>query len=128
MIEANTFIDVAVAALRIGDGTNGPTDGLLLRNNILSGPRALIVGSQAPGFVSKTNLIETTGRIQSPDGTLLTLEQWQATGVDTGSKSAAGPLCNGSFVPVTAAVNAGTATSAAFCGSAPDIGAVETGC
>lgn len=127
IIEHNTFADISVMAVRIGDGTNGPTDGLTLRNNILSGPRALQVGSQAPGLISKNNLIEATGRIQTAAG-LLTLQQWQATGADTGSKTSAGPLCDATYAPISAAVNAGTATGAAFCGSAPDIGAVETGC
>jgi hypothetical protein len=127
IVEGNTFVNVSGISVSAGDGTNGPTDGMILRNNILTGPRAVRVSGYAPGFVSKNNLIDAASVIGTPTGNV-NLTQWQTSGVDTGSKTSAGPLVDANFTPINAAVNAGTSSTTTFCGSAPDIGAVETGC
>lgn len=127
IIEGNTFINIGAISVSVGDGTGGPTDGMILRNNILTGPRAVRVGAQAPGFVSRNNLIDSASVIGVTTGNV-SVTQWQASGVDVGSKTAAGPLCDANFAPITSAVNSGTTSTTPFCGSAPDIGAVETGC
>src|SRR5262249_34119893 len=55
-IVQNTFTRIAGFALRVGGGTNGPTDNLLVKNNILDAAQPIRVGLEAPGLQVNSNL------------------------------------------------------------------------
>ena len=61
-------------------------------------------------------------------GTSLSLATWQGQGKDPGSIEAAPQLPADGFTPGSNAVDRGRNVGLTFCGTAPDIGAVETGC
>lgn len=128
IIANNTVLNAAVTSIVIGGGTGGPTDGLTLQNNILGGALPLKIGSSAPSFVSRSNLFEDGARIQLPSSTV-EASSWVGTGADAASRQAPAPLALTTWAPASTAVNAGQQlVGVTFCGAAPDIGAVETGC
>lgn len=128
VIANNTVLNADVAAIVIGGGTGGPTDGLKLANNILAGSLPLKIGGSAPGFISVANLFESGSRIQTSGGAINSAS-WIGGASDDLSKVAPAPLTQATWTPISAAINAGSTTAGLpMCGGAPDIGAVETGC
>lgn len=126
VIANNTIIGNQGVGIFLGEGENGPSDTLTLENNIIDGAIPVKDGGYAPGLISRTNLFLSGAQIATPSG-MRTLAQWQSSGADTGSMVAGAPLADATnWVPNTVAVNAGTAINGtAFCGLAPEIGAVE---
>ncbi|WP_158501672.1 nitrous oxide reductase family maturation protein NosD [Vitiosangium sp. GDMCC 1.1324] len=124
----NTFTRLAGPALSVGSGDGGPTENLVLKNNIIDAAYVLKLGSQAPGLKMNTNLYRTGGSFKSGSSSW-NLPQWKEKGQDGNSLEAGTVLSNvDTLAPASAAVDRGENLGLKFCGAAPDIGAVETGC
>lgn len=127
-IEQNTFTRVAGWALRVGGGTNGPTDNLRVKNNILDAASAIRVGFYAPGLQVNSNLYPP-GAGFMVQAVPETWDVWRASGQDGRSLlGSPGFTTAGSFAPGAIAVDKGEDLGAPYCGAAPDLGAIETGC
>ena len=92
-----------------------------------SQPVALQVGTQAPGLKLGANLYAPSTTVKSA-GTVLSLSSWLGQGKDVGSFEAAPELPADGFTPGRNAVDRGRDLGLPFCGAAPDVGAVESGC
>ena len=124
----NTFENVEGPALILGHGTGGATEDLTVENNVVDAPTALSLGGEAPGLKMDHNLYRAGAQFQVPGGDA-TLAAWQAQSQDTASKDVGTPVADPTaFTPDPAAVDQGADVGLAFCGNAPDEGAVETGC
>jgi nitrous oxidase accessory protein NosD len=124
----NTVTRVAGAAIIVGHGTGGPTSNLRVENNLVSeSPVAVDLGGHRPGLKMGNNLFPAGARFKA-GGQMVDLARFQQVAGDststTGSAGAAPPT----FGPTSAAVDRGADVGLPFCGGAPDIGAVETGC
>ncbi|HEY8205892.1 MAG TPA: right-handed parallel beta-helix repeat-containing protein [Myxococcaceae bacterium] len=127
-IEQNTLTRLAGYALRVGGGTNGPTDQLKVRNNILDAASAIRVGSSAPGLQVDSNLYPAGATFTVPQGPE-SWDAWRASGQDGRSViGSPGFPSADSFVPGALAVDHGQDLGGSYCGAAPDLGAIETGC
>ena len=120
----NTFTRLQGPALSVGSGTGGPTENLVVKNNIIDAAYVMKLGTQAPGLKMGRNLYRPGATFNGS-----TLSQWKARGFDTDSLESS-TLLNSttSLVPAPAAVDRGENLGLPFCGAAPDIGAVESGC
>jgi hypothetical protein len=125
----NTIVRVGNAAIMLGGGTGGATSNLKVVNNILQGAEVLHIGSQAPGLVVANNLYASAAKVYLSGPGTLTLSSWASQGRDTDSLETALQLSSdGNFTPGSSAVDRGRNVGLPFCGAAPDLGAVETGC
>jgi nitrous oxidase accessory protein NosD len=124
----NTVTRVAGSAIIIGHGTGGPTSNLTLKNNLVSESRVAVdLGGQCPGLKAGNNLFPSGAQFKR-GGTQVDLVGFQqATGDSTSSAGEAG-AAPPTFGPTSAAVDRGGDVGLPYCGGAPDIGAVETGC
>lgn len=122
----NTITRVASAALVLGQGTGGPTNNVTVENNIIDGPVAVSLGSQRPGMKMGFNLFPASARFKA-GAAEVGLEAFKQAAGDTTSATGEASLSQ-DFAPSTPAVDKGTDIGLPFCGGAPDIGAVETGC
>jgi hypothetical protein len=131
-IFANTFTRLAGIAIVLGGGTGGNTDRAVIRNNVLDAATLIHLGPHAPGLVVDHNLLRSSGRwSQYVDGTDVSrdLTWWRAQGFDQSSLVAPAPIADAATLsPVPDAVDQGVNVDTGFCGSAPDMGAVETDC
>ena len=120
----NTFTRLQGPALSVGSGTGGPTENLVVKNNIIDAAYVMKLGTQAPGLKMGSNLYRPGATFNGS-----TLSQWKARGFDTNSLESS-TLFNSTttLVPAPAAVDRGENLGLPFCGAAPDIGAVESGC
>lgn len=128
VIVHNTLTRIGGQALWVGGGTGGPTSNLSVRNNIIDAALALHLGSQAPGLTMSSNLYPP-GAVFTMDRVAESFDTWRATGQD--SLSLQGDPAFSSLtalVPGPIAVDRGEDVGLKFCGAAPDLGAVETGC
>lgn len=124
----NVFWNLQGPGVILGHGTNGPTQNLTLKNNIIGGTGlSLKVGSQAPGLKADGNLYPVGAQF-SVNGAARSFDQWKASGQDVSSVTADPAFSPGGFKPGAAAVDKGQNVGLSFCGTAPDIGAVETAC
>jgi hypothetical protein len=124
----NTFTRLQGPALILGRGDGGPTQGLVLKNNIIDAAQAMEVGNQAPGLTAGSNLYRP-GATFLEAGAALNLSQWQARGHDGTSREDAAALEPETLSPGPAAVDRGERLDFdSTCGAGPDIGAVESGC
>jgi hypothetical protein len=124
----NTFVDVEGPAMILGHGTGGPTERLTVENNVVDAAVALSLGGQAPGLSMNHNLYRSGARFQVPGGEVA-LAGWQAQAQDAASNDVGTPVADPvALTPDPAAVDQGAQVGLPFCGSAPDQGAVETGC
>ncbi len=124
LIYNNTLTRLPGPGLLLGSGNGGATTNLKVKNNLVADGTPLVsLGTSLPGALFDGNLY-------SPSGTLNggTFAAWKAAGRDP-SGVQADPLLNpDTLTPGAAAVDRGLNIGLPFCGSAPDIGAVETGC
>jgi hypothetical protein len=121
----NTFTRLQGPALSVGNGDGGPTENLVVKNNIIDATYVLKLGAQAPGLKMGSNLYRPGATFNAS-----TLSQWKARGFDTNSFESS-TLLNSTttLAPAPAAVDRGEKlVGLSFCGVAPDIGAVESGC
>jgi hypothetical protein len=130
----NTFYGIAWAAIRFGN--SGDTTNLEIRNNIIqpsAGGLAYYRGAYSPGLATGTNLIAPGTQFSwLSGGTRRTgdLAAFRAaSGTEAGSRSGTASIAPPSFSPnPTVVANWGANVGLPYCGSAPDVGAVETGC
>ncbi|HVE81755.1 MAG TPA: right-handed parallel beta-helix repeat-containing protein, partial [Myxococcales bacterium] len=123
-IEQNTFTRIASYALRVGGGTNGPTDNLRVRNNILDAASPVRVGSYAPGLVVNSNLYQP-GALFTVQGVVESYQTWLTSGQDSRSVTGSPGFASAdSLAPGPVAVDRGEDLGLTFCGAAPDLGAV----
>jgi nitrous oxidase accessory protein NosD len=124
----NTVTRVAGSALVIGHGTGGPTSNLTLMNNLVTeSPVAVDLGGQLPGLKMGHNLFPAGARFKARGQPADLVGFQQASGDSSsslGDERAAPPT----FGPSSYAVDRGADVGLPYCGQAPDIGAVESGC
>ncbi|RKG86672.1 DUF1565 domain-containing protein [Corallococcus sp. CA049B] len=124
----NTFTRLQGPAIIMGSGDGGPTENMVVKNNIIDAAQAMQVGSQAPGLTTGSNLYRP-GATFLKGGATLNLSQWQAQGQDANSYEDAAPVVQETLAPGPAAVDRGEHLDfEATCGAGPDIGAVESSC
>ncbi len=125
----NTIVNVGNAAIMLGGGTGGATSNLSVYNNLLQGTASVLhIGSQAPGLKVGNNLYASSAKVYASGAGSLSFSAWMSQGKDSGSLEAPLSLSTTSFVPGSSAVDKGRNVGLSYCGAAPDIGAVETGC
>ena len=132
----NTITHTAGFAFSVGHGTNGSSTATLVKNNIFASRAAVNLGSLAPGMDMDHNLylpgagfFQGSMFVPSATWTGMSLSSWRATGHDASSVQGSAVLAPGSLVmPGSDAVDRGADIGLAFCGAAPDLGAVESGC
>jgi nitrous oxidase accessory protein NosD len=122
----NTFTRLPGPALEMGDGSSGPTRNPLVKNNLFDVSFAVKLRSAYSGLKMGGNLYRP-GATFSKGGTL-DFTKWKAQGLDATSLQADPKLEPNTLVPGPAAVDRGEKLGISFCGTAPDIGFVETGC
>ncbi len=123
----NTVTGIAGTALLLGHGTGGPTKNLTVQNNILDGDELVVsVGGERPGLKMGANLFAAAKFKGGGAGS--DLESFKAEVGDASSTVGSPSLDTKTFAPGPSAVDKGTDVKLEFCGAAPDIGAVETGC
>jgi nitrous oxidase accessory protein NosD len=123
----NTVTNVKRAALVIGHGTGGPTSGLVVENNILDGDESVVdLGAERPGLKMGANLYAAAKFMVGGDSG--DLQAFQKESGDSSSTVGSPGVDPRTFAPGSAAIDHGTDVQLKFCGKAPDIGAVETGC
>ncbi|MGZ3458859.1 MAG: right-handed parallel beta-helix repeat-containing protein [Archangium sp.] len=124
----NTFTRLQGPALIMGLGDGGPTENLVVKNNIIDAAKAVELHSQAPGLSMSDNLYRPGATFQT-GGASLDLSQWQSQGHESNSIEADPQLDPNTLSPGPAAVDRGEHLElGGTCGAGPDIGAVETGC
>ncbi|MFP2910316.1 nitrous oxide reductase family maturation protein NosD [Pyxidicoccus sp. 3LFB2] len=132
----NTISGTNGFALVLGHGTGGDSTNVAVRNNLIATRNAVNLGPHAPGLRMESNVYLpgagfATGSFFIPAVTWVggTLATWQAAGRDVGSKESASALADATdFTPGTGAVDQGMDLGLPYCGTAPDIGAVESDC
>ncbi|WNG38150.1 DUF1565 domain-containing protein [Archangium violaceum] len=123
----NTFTRLQAAALIVGSGQGGPTQDMVVKNNIIDAASAVKLGSQAPGLKMDSNLYRP-GATFLKGGSSLKLAQWRGQGFDGKSLEGEAQLNATTLAPGPLAVDRGENLGLKFCGAGLDIGAVETGC
>ena len=132
----NTITGTAGFALVLGHGTGGDSTHVVVRNNLIATRNAVNLGPHAPGLRMESNVYLpgagfATGRFFIPSVSWVgdTLATWQAAGRDVGSKARADALADAvDFTPGSGAVDQGMDLGLPYCGTAPDVGAVESAC
>jgi nitrous oxidase accessory protein NosD len=124
----NTVTRVTGSAIIVGHGTGGPTSNLTLENNLVAeSPVAVDLGGQSPGLKMGHNLFPPGAQFKRNGAAVDLVGFQQASGDNTSTTADAGAAAP-TFGPDSAAVDQGADVGLPFCGRAPDIGAVETGC
>jgi nitrous oxidase accessory protein NosD len=124
----NTFTRLQGPALIVGGGDGGPTENLVVKNNIIDASQVLVLGSQAPGLRLNTNLYRTGASFRK-GGSSWDLSQWKGQGQDSTSLESSTLFSNTTtLAPAPAAIDRGEKLGLGFCGAAPDLGTVESGC
>lgn len=123
----NTFTRLTGPALSVGSGDGGPTENMVVKNNIIDAAYVLKLGTQAPGLKLDSNLYRSGGAFKYGSSSW-NLTQWKAKGQDARSLEASTLLDPDTLAPAAAAVDRGENLGLSYCGTAPDMGAVESGC
>jgi hypothetical protein len=124
----NTVTNVSGVALAIGYGTGGPTKDVTVANNLVAeAPVAVSLGAHRPGMKMSNNLFPAGAQFKAGNA-VVDLQGFQQAAGDTTSQAADARPAPPTFEPGSPAVDRGTDVGLPFCGSAPDIGAVETDC
>jgi len=127
-VVGNAFARIATAAIELGDGTGGATDSLRVADNLIDADVALKVGDSAPGLSVGPN-----GFRPSVTFVYHGLEYddagWRTLGFGARTWLSNAMFANAdTLAPAPGAVDQGSDEGLPFCGAAPDLGAVETGC
>ncbi len=126
----NTLTRIEGTALMVGYGTGGPTTNLTVLNNIVAGAKAVELGAYRPGLKMDRNLYGPGRGAFEIEGANLDFAAWKTRGLDALSTESDPAFQPGdALVPSSAAAaDKGVDVGLPFCGTAPDVGAVETGC
>jgi nitrous oxidase accessory protein NosD len=124
----NNTVTRVDTALILGHGTGGATSNLQVENNLISEtPVAVILGGQRPGLKMGHNLFPVGAQFKT-NGHPVDLVRFQQAAGDSTSTTGDAGAAPPAFGPDSTAVDRGADVGLPFCGGAPDIGAVETGC
>ncbi|WNG58952.1 DUF1565 domain-containing protein [Archangium gephyra] len=124
----NNTVTRADTALILGHGTGGATSNLQVENNLIAESGvAVSLGSQRPGLKMGHNLFPAGAQFQA-NGQAVDLVGFQQAAGDSTSTTGNAGAEPPAFGPDAVAVDRGNNVGLPFCGGAPDIGAVETGC
>jgi nitrous oxidase accessory protein NosD len=126
MVVNNTISRAAHAALVLGHGTGGATSNLTVENNIIDGQVAVSLGALHPGLKMGFNLFPASAQFEQGQQ-LVSIDSYRQASGDTTSVTGDAAVSQ-DFAPASTAVDHGTNVGLPFCGSAPDIGAIEVGC
>ncbi|MBU8897649.1 right-handed parallel beta-helix repeat-containing protein [Corallococcus sp. M34] len=132
----NTVTDVEGFALVVGHGTGGASTNVTARNNIFAARNAMSLGGQAPGLKLDNNLYAQGANfstasffVPGADWVGQSLTVWKQSGQDASSREGGTALADTTtLAPGPSAVDQGVDVGLPFCGAAPDLGAVESGC
>lgn len=132
----NTITGTDGFALVVGHGTGGSSTNVTVRNNLFATRAGISLGSQAPGLALESNLYTQGARfatgsffVPALDWVGQTLAAWKQSGRDASSRESDAALADAdSLTPGPVAVDQGMDVGLPYCGAAPDIGAVESGC
>jgi nitrous oxidase accessory protein NosD len=136
-LQNNTVWNMPGSCVMFGYGDTGPSQGLEVRNNVLAGcTLSLRAGAGRAGAVVDSNLYFRDGGAARfrLDGVDQDLTQWrQKTGLDGRSLERSPGFTDTdaedfTLTPASPARDRGVALGLPFCGSAPDLGARESGC
>ena len=106
----------------------GPTESLRIADNLFDADLPLIVGGSAPGLSVGPNGFRTSATFRH-QGVHYDYAGWKALGFSARSFLAATLFSSlDTLMPVPGAVDQGSDEGLPFCGPAPDLGFVETGC
>lgn len=123
----NTVVDTAGPGLLIGGGTGGNTANATVSNNIVKAAMAVQLGASRSGLTMRSNLYSPEAKFLVL-GAVAPLSALDAEAGAQGSVVADPGFTDIKLTPGAAAVDKGAEVGLKFCGKAPDIGAVETGC
>ena len=124
----NNTVTRVDTALIIGHGTGGPTSNLQVENNLIAESAvAVSLGGQRPGLKMGHNLFPAGAQFKA-NGQMVDLVGFQQAAGDSTSTAGSAGAAPPAFGPDAVAVDRGANVGLPFCGGAPDIGAVETGC
>jgi parallel beta helix pectate lyase-like protein/uncharacterized protein DUF1565 len=127
-VVGNAFARIASTAIELGDGTGGATDSLRIADNLIDADVALKVGADAPGLSVGPNGFRPSATFVY-HGLLYDYAGWKALGFGARSWLTNAMFANAdTLAPAPGAVDQGSDEGLPFCGAAPDLGAVETGC
>ncbi|HVE87845.1 MAG TPA: right-handed parallel beta-helix repeat-containing protein [Myxococcales bacterium] len=127
-VVGNSFARIARTAISVGDGDGGPTDSLRIADNLLDADEPLVVGAYAPGLSVGPNGFRPAATFWY-HGTAYGYSGWKALGFGAPSwLSSAMYAAPDTLAPAPGAIDQGSDEGLPFCGAAPDLGAVETGC
>jgi nitrous oxidase accessory protein NosD len=132
----NTITNTQGFAFSVGHGTNGASTKTLVKNNIFASRAAVNLGSQAPGmdmdynlYLNGANFFQGSMFAPAASWTGQALSTWRQTGHDAHAVQTGAALADGSaLMPGNDAVDHGADIGLTYCGAAPDLGAVESGC
>ncbi|MCP3103863.1 right-handed parallel beta-helix repeat-containing protein [Myxococcus sp. K15C18031901] len=132
----NTVTGTEGFALVLGHGTGGDSTRVAVRNNLFATRNAVNLGPYVSELDLRSNVYLprasfTTGKFFVPESSWVgdALSAWKQQGQDTASSEAAEALADAkTFAPGVGAVDKGMDLGLPYCGAAPDIGAVESGC
>ncbi len=122
----NTVVRTAGYALRLGGGTGGATSNLVVKNNVISSTQNANLGAERPGLVMAGNLYGQSGSF-GLNGTTTDFATFKSQAGDVTSLQGDAALA-ADFKPGALAIDKGENVGLTYCGAAPDLGAVETGC
>ncbi|NTX01438.1 nitrous oxide reductase family maturation protein NosD [Myxococcus sp. CA040A] len=132
----NTVTGTKGFALVLGHGTGGDSTNVAVRNNLFATRNAVNLGPYTSGLDLAANVYLqgahfTKGNFFIPEDSWVgeLLAAWKQQGQDVSSAESANALVDtNTFMPGTGAVDRGMDLGLPFCGSAPDVGAVESDC
>ncbi|WP_163862656.1 right-handed parallel beta-helix repeat-containing protein [Myxococcus eversor] len=132
----NTVTGTKGFALVLGHGTGGDSTNVAVRNNLFVTRNAVNLGPYTSGLDMSANVYQpganfTTGNFFIPEDSWVgeLLAAWKQQGQDTSSDESDTALVDtNDFMPGAGAVDRGMDLGLPFCGSAPDVGAVESDC
>jgi nitrous oxidase accessory protein NosD len=123
----NTLTDIPGYALVLGHGTGGASTNLTVKNNIVQNAKAVNLGSERPGLKLDQNLYLANSTFTA-GSKAITLEGLKSEGFEQASVVGDAGLDRSTFQPGQIVVDRGDDVGLPFCGSRPDLGAIETGC
>lgn len=121
----NTFTQIEGPAMIIGDGESGNTSHLTVENNVFDAPTAVKLYTHYDSLAFIKNLYLPTAKFMPPSGSG-GISAWQSLGLDTGAVVATPDLsADLALTPGPVEIDKGADVGLPYCGSAPDLGAVE---
>jgi hypothetical protein len=127
-VVGNSFARIGWAAMAVGGGEGGNTQSLRIADNLVDADLPLVVGGSAPGLSVGPNGFRPDATFQYR-GTAYDYDGWRSLGFSARTFLSGALFAPGDgLAPAPGAVDQGSDEGLPYCGPAPDLGAVETGC